>query len=350
MSNNNFFDDAASELDMLEEAQELIDYEEEPYGDSDEPEQYDENSNTEYSSDQHMEDMLEEVASKKPSYSLNRQEKSVVSEAMLRLEQARLYEMLLKHNFFEGVRTGPAAKQNVEQELKKFILDRLEVLLGIKAEASNQTAPSEFTFELPFNEVEVEFLKALAYKGTNGASVTAQSSQAQVQAQSVPQAPQQLPKLRQEGLKPLSQSKPVPRPQPVQQQRQPVKQLAKPAPRPQAPQQPQRQPVKQQVKAPAPKKKARSLDEIAREDIEAMKNRKPAHKMSAKELIAANKKIEGGGSRARPANALPMPTPEQQITSIVTAKAANSGKGGPGLNDILSKALGAIPLETVVDD
>jgi hypothetical protein len=332
---NNFFDDSASELDMLEEAQETADYVEEEYEEA--PQAEYEDSETEY----------EPVENVRPSYDLNRKEKSVVGEAILRLEQARLYEMLLKHNFFEGVSNNISAKQNVEQELKKFILDRLEILLGIKQE-SHQVTSSEVTVELPFNNVEIDFLKALAYQGTKGASGDGPSAQAQATVQ--PTKLQQLPKMQpQTGLRPLSQPKQQSRPAPARQPQPAPSRQPQPAPRqqqrPAAP--PQRQPMK--VQKPSPKKGPRTVDEIAREDIARMKNRKPAHEMNAKELMAANKKIEGGGSRTRPRDALPMPSAEQQITNIIAGKSSHP-KGGAGFNDILSRALGAVPLETVNDD
>lgn len=337
---NNFFDDNASELDMLEEAQETADYVEEEYVEDESSMEYEQNDEVEYQSNEDV----------KPSYSLNRQEKSVVGEAILRLEQARLYEMLLKHNFFEGVSNNVSAKQNVEQELKKFILDRLEILLGIKQE-SQQATSSEVTVELPFNNVEIDFLKALAYQGTKGASGDGPSAQAQATVQ--PTKLQQLPKMQpQTGLRPLSQPKPQPRPAPVRQSQPAPSRQPQPAPRqqqrPAAP--PQRQPIK--VQKPAPKqvrKGPRTVDEIAREDIARMKNRKPAHEMNAKELMAANKRIEGGGSRTRPRDALPMPSAEQQITNIISSKSSQSNSGAD-FNNILSRALGAVPLETINDD
>jgi hypothetical protein len=327
---NNFFDDASSEYEMVEETHDETEYAEEEYAEEEAPQEYEE------------EEQYEPTESVRPSYDLNRKEKSVVGEAILRLEQARLYEMLLKHNFFDGVSNNASAKQNVEQELKKFILDRLEILLGIKQE-SQQVTSSEVTVDLPFNDVEIDFLKALAYQGTKGASGSGPSAQAQATVQ--PTKLQQLPKVQAPaGLRPLSQPKQQPKPAPMKQsQPAPRQQVRPPAP-------PQRQPIKTQRPAPKPAKKGpRSIDEIAREDLAKMKNRKLAHQMNAKELAAANKRIEGGGSRARPKDALPMPSAEQQITNIITSK-SSLPKAGAGFNDILSRALGAVPLETINDD
>jgi hypothetical protein len=328
---SNFFDENPSDLDMLEEAQDLTNYE---YTE-------DESESVWDSSSESAEELIEEVMETKPSYSFSKQEKSVVTEAMLRLEQARLYEMLLKHNFFDGVRVNLAARQNVEQELKKFILDRLEILLGIKQEAQ-QINSSEVTVDLPFNDVEIEFLKALAYKGTNGASISASPAQAQATIQPMNQ---KLPKIKQpEGLKPLSQSKPKPQ----------LK--AQPKPIQQAPKQQIRQPIaqvktqsEQKVSQAPSNKKNKTVEDIAREDIERMKNRKPAHEMTVKELVAANKRIDGGGSRPRPKNALPPPTAEQQMAAaMMTNKAYSSGSAN--FNEMISRALGAVPVQTIADD
>ena len=337
---SNFFDENPSDLDMLEEAQDLTDYE---YTEDDSEPVWS-------SSSEEIDELVEEVAEVKPSYSFNKQEKNVVTEAMLRLEQARLYEMLLKHNFFDGVRINPAARQNVEQELKKFILDRLEILLGIKQE-SQQSVSSEVTVDLPFNDIEIEFLKALAYKGTNGASISAAPAQAQATVQPLAKP---APKPRQEGLKPLAQSKPKPQSvkqiQPTKQSqpvRQPVKQLA-PAQQPKPAPKPQQQP--QQAAKPEAKKRSKTVEEIAKEDLEKMKNRKPVHEMTVKELMAANKRINGGGSRPRPKDALPMPTNEQQIAAAMMSNKSNQSNGTASFNEMISRALGAVPMQTLSDD
>jgi hypothetical protein len=86
------------------------------------------------------------------------QETIVLSEAVKRIEQAKLYETFLKHKLFAEGSARPEIIQIVENELKQFILSRLEILLGIKPEksTSNQQVQSIFTDE------EINVLKQLA--------------------------------------------------------------------------------------------------------------------------------------------------------------------------------------------
>lgn len=98
------------------------------------------------------------------------QEMSVVDNARIRLEQGRLYEMLIKHDLFEGVDAMPQAVNKVQSEIKEFIVERLEILLGMKAEKTKVEV--HHIKESQFNEVEVQALKMIARKVTKGASDT----------------------------------------------------------------------------------------------------------------------------------------------------------------------------------
>lgn len=95
-------------------------------------------------------------------------EQSLINNARIRLEQGRLYEMLIKHDLFDGVDASPEAVNKVQKEIKEFIMERLEVLLGMKAEKEKQV--QSVAVELPFNEMEIKALKMVASKITNGAS------------------------------------------------------------------------------------------------------------------------------------------------------------------------------------
>jgi len=117
-------------------------------------------------------------SSKKSVYDLDSRESSVVNSAMLRLEQARLYDMLIKHDLFKGVKANPKAIQAVQNELKSYIVQRLEILLGLKKEKTETL--KKVAVEAQFNDVEVEFLKALSIKGTKGASLNAPTKQLRV--------------------------------------------------------------------------------------------------------------------------------------------------------------------------
>jgi hypothetical protein len=100
------------------------------------------------------------------AFDLNEEEVSITYNSRIRLEQAKLYEMLIDQDIFDGVEANPQAIQNVKTELKQYILDRLNILLGMKSEI-RQTSQK---VELPFNTLEIQFLKDLAFKGTKGES------------------------------------------------------------------------------------------------------------------------------------------------------------------------------------
>jgi hypothetical protein len=102
---------------------------------------------------------------------LDIQEVSVVDNARIRLEQGRLYEMLIKHNLFDGVDAMPQAVAKVQSEIKEFIIERLEILLGMRSEKQKEV--HQIIKESQFNELEVQALKMIASKVTKGASETA---------------------------------------------------------------------------------------------------------------------------------------------------------------------------------
>lgn len=98
----------------------------------------------------------EEFSDEQQDYASNEQTEEVLNEAIKRIEQAKLYETLLKHQLFASGSARPEIMATVETEIKQFILSRLEVLLGIKP-AQTQAAQSEI-----FSEEETTALKALA--------------------------------------------------------------------------------------------------------------------------------------------------------------------------------------------
>ena len=110
-------------------------------------------------------------------YALDKKENKVVSEAIIRLEQARLYEMLIKHDLFGDMDVHPVALDKVKKELQGYIVQRLEILLGMRTDSRDapELPVKETSVTLPFNSSEIEFLKALSFKGTNGNSVKGQT-------------------------------------------------------------------------------------------------------------------------------------------------------------------------------
>jgi hypothetical protein len=96
---------------------------------------------------------------------------AVLSDARLRLEQGRLYEMILNQDIFDGIDADQRAVQSVQKEIKAYAQERMEIMLGMRQEKSTQETVSGFPAELfPFNSLEVKVLKDLASAATKGAS------------------------------------------------------------------------------------------------------------------------------------------------------------------------------------
>lgn len=87
------------------------------------------------------------------------QQNEVLSEAEKRIEQANLYQALLKHDLFAPGSARPEIIDAVRKEFKGFILSRLELLLGIKQEAPKQIVQQ---VQSPFTDAEVQAIKAIA--------------------------------------------------------------------------------------------------------------------------------------------------------------------------------------------
>lgn len=87
---------------------------------------------------------------------------AVMDEAVLRIEQANLYQTLLNHNLFAKGSARPEIIQKVQAEVRTFILSRLKVLLGIEQE---QVPQDPVQVELPFDEDQIAFLQRLADRG-----------------------------------------------------------------------------------------------------------------------------------------------------------------------------------------
>ena len=338
--------EASSEWESLEDT--LDNAAQQVLQEIEEPEEYEEEyEEEEYEEENYMTDY--EPRKKKVAYTLDNRESNVVTDAMIRLEQARLYDLLIKHDMFRGVQAHPQALANVQNELKTYIVQRLEFLLGIKQEQKN-VVTQDLVVESPFNKVETMFLKMLAKKGTGGESENAET----VYLESIPvesEAEEDIDdssvanykNMKFSGnntdyLAPL-QSEPV--------QKQPVK---KAAPK-------KKQPVKK-VKAESVQQKPKKIkntsakinrrglmsnkeaERLAREDMERMANRKPVEKMTAQELVEANKKINTTTNKIRPANALPIPT-EAQLNMHYQAQQLNrtSQPNSNAFNALLNKVL-----------
>lgn len=216
---------------------------------------------------------------------------NILDDARLRLEQGRLYEMVMKHNMFEDLDADPKAAIVVQRQIVKFAKEQMEIMLGMKQ-------PRE-TFQgavvsSPFNDLEVKLLKEIASKMSGGKS-------AEPSANKIAQK-----------LKTIGTPERASRPAPIQQQ---PRQQAAPAPR--AP-----QPLPQAPAAPLKRKKKISggIDRLLREgmspkDVGYKPLRKSPHQMTTDELLKRNeeaKERQASQRSARPANAMPLPSFEQE--------------------------------------
>jgi hypothetical protein len=95
---------------------------------------------------------------------------SMFSDAELRLEQGRLYKLILTHDIFDGVDADPRAIDYVQKQIRQFAKESMEVMLGMRQTVKKPQNPYERTEEGPFNSLEMEALRAIAAAATNGAT------------------------------------------------------------------------------------------------------------------------------------------------------------------------------------
>jgi hypothetical protein len=111
--------------------------------------------------DEFYEDFIEEYENEDQVF----EEKSIMDKATIRLDQGRLYSMLLEHDLFDGVDALPESIANVQKEIKGFIMERLEILLGMKSE---KPEIQQVIQDTPFSDLEVQVLKRVASKMSKG--------------------------------------------------------------------------------------------------------------------------------------------------------------------------------------
>jgi len=217
----------------------------------------------------------------------------VLKDASLRLEQGNLYKMLLKHDLFEGVEADPRAIKNVQRELRAFIRERLEILVGLKQDP--KLAPKKVEVQLPFSDIEIQLLKEFLAKVTG-----------KVEQQS--KAP---------SLKPVKTEQPtVSKIKPVAGNSKNVKVVA---------------PQKAQ---PKPQNKTQEKQDLPKDEP---KLKKSPYEMTPEELIEYNKIVskKQQGKKVIPTNRLPMPD-AQQIQTMYANRIQTQG-GGNLINAILAK-------------
>ncbi len=294
-------------------------------------------------------EQLEEIA-EESAFELNHNESNVIYNARLRLEQAKLYELLINHNLFEGVDASEQAIKNVQNELKFYIVKRLEILLGIREPVIRVESA---VAESQFNDIEVDFLKQLAYKGTFGKSEQSEPVRLAPKAQAIKPVSSPAQKLKAMTVKRTEKkeelSAPAPQP-PAAKQPEPKKQAA-PQPAARRPEPAKTAPVARKPAAPKPKIRESGMGreltkeeaiEIAKADLKTASG-KPFHEMTAKEKAAKIREVNERHKRPAATGAIPMPNPDQIEMKYLNQqeKQSYSKNERNQFNTILASALAA---------
>lgn len=225
----------------------------------------------------------------------------VLNDANLRLEQGRLYQMVIEQNIFGETDADPKAIKNVQREIRKFARERMEIMLGMRHEsAKEQTVVSS-----PFNDLEVVALKTIAAQMSKGATKS-------VDKPEVPAAP------KKDGITSISgTTKP----------KVSIAKEFKPLPKNRAPDAAAK--TKPAPKAPAGPKEQSYLN-------------KPIEQMTPEELLAYDEARENRMKNLKadlPANMVPMPSPAEMEGMYMTRQ-ANMISSGSSAAAALVKLLG----------
>lgn len=236
---------------------------------------------------------------------------SVLNDANLRIEQGRLYQMIMNHDLFEGMDADVKAVQNVQKEIRKFARERMEIMLGMRQEQA--AAPANVAS--PFNDLEVDILKKIASKATNGATESPEANQVAAAVREVP---------KRQTLNPIGGSTGLRKPTPAQAI------LAPPKPRAQ-------RPLPSKPAAPVQRTRMDSvIDQICAEEgisradleLEYVGIGKKLHELTGQELEQRQKAASQRLAKNRTVksqSAIPMATPEQQ--EALALSRANQFKG-----------------------
>jgi hypothetical protein len=228
----------------------------------------------------------------------------ILSDARLRLEQGKLYEMIINHDLFSGVDADPRAARVVQKQMRNFAKLQMEILLGMRQESAE---PTKGMVSSPFNSLEVKILKIVASKASNGASEMEEEEDEEYVA----------PAPKKKTLNTIGSNKP--------------KQQPKPQPKPVT--QKKVEPIKRQAK------QVSQLPPEMEPDYEPLN--KPIHQMTAQELAERDRQaLERQKSRqaASPKDRAPMPdyATQEMLAMTQAARATSAVSGMAGLNGKLS--------------
>jgi hypothetical protein len=239
----------------------------------------------------------------------------LMNDANLRIEQGRLYQMIMNHNLFEGMDADPRAVAAVQHEIRKIARERMEIMLGMR-----QEQPKTVVSSSQFNDLEVHMLKMLASKVSGGATEAPEANEV---AATVAQAP------KRSTLNPIGGSIGLKKAAVAKPQAKPSQPLAK---SPAAPVKRTKQDLLiDQIVAEENAKDPRTR--ITREDLELQYSGigKQIHELTEEEILARHRQAKqrlGGKTSVKATNAIPMPSMEQQeMMAMQTAQRAQGATG-----------------------
>lgn len=99
------------------------------------------------------------------------------SAAIRRIEQAKLYELLLTHDFFTPGSARAEIQDKVTDEIRDFILDRLNALVGISPPKEETTLGSDLWDDDQIGALTAMANKLLSKRGVNKPATSAPSIQ-----------------------------------------------------------------------------------------------------------------------------------------------------------------------------
>lgn len=255
----------------------------------------------------------------------------VLNDAGLRLEQGNLYKMIMNHDIFDGVDADPLAIKSVTKQIRKFAKEQMEIMLGMRRE----TAKIErLEIEFPFNQVEVDVLRKLAFTASKGAS--AQSDNFVPEVKRVSEDVPVVNSPRREGLNRINVApKQMQRPAPAQERR-----VARPvAPQTQLPNRPS-SPLQRKALPPATQQ-ILSEEGLTQEEIDRQFEpqhkplQKPLHELTAQELLERNRETSARRHQTvKNPSAMPMPTYEME--SMVHTQRIMESAGNGAVHTIMA--------------
>jgi hypothetical protein len=226
----------------------------------------------------------------------------VMSDARLRIEQGKLYEMIMNHDLFSDVDADPRAAKAVQKQIRNFARESLEVMLGMRSTVPAHGAGSEMRNASPFNDLEVDVLKKLASAASKGATEQVEEDE----PDRAPAAPPKKKTLNSIGPKNPGQrinTKPVDRPSPSK----PIQKKV--------------EPIQRTTKPPQPDKKGGILDGKSLDEMNAQEK---ANHLA--EVVARN----AARGQVIPPDRAPMPdfaTQEMLALSQSSRAMSSTGKG-----------------------